>query len=307
MKSIATTLTALSLLAIGSAHGQTPDALYEQGTQQAAEGRLEEAGQAFEQALQADPLDLSSASALEIVNDAASGNIDEATAVHIFKAFVVANQGAWEQSMAEADQAVAAEPEYSKAWSSRGNIHAAQEHYEQAIADYSKAIELNPQDAESYQSRGAMHTLREDYDPAIADYTRAVDLNPKYAMSYFNRGVVYANNKKDYDRALADFDEALKIDPAFEEVLLNRGLIYAYVKQDVASAVEDFDNVLEINPSLVAVHLNKAAAFEQAGRTDEAIESYEAYIEKAPAEEAGVAEQARQRIDQLKGGQGTPE
>lgn len=306
MKSSKIGLCALCLLMIGGVQAENAEALYDQGVEHAAQGRLKEAGDAFTQAVQADPHDFSSATALEIVEDATSGEIQEATAVHLFKAFVVGNEGDWDQAMAEADEAVASDPGYGKAWSSRGNIHALQERHEQAIADYSKAIELDPRDAEAYQSRAAMHTLIGNYDPAIADFTRALERNPKFAMSWFDRGVVYANSKKDYDRALSDFDEALKIDPAFEEVYLNRGLILAYVKHDYARAMADFDKVLEIDPELIAVHLNKANVYEQAGRVDDAIKAYEAYIESAPPEEAATMEEARQRIKELKD-QGTSE
>lgn len=292
-----TLLVSLSMMGVAAA--QSAGDLYDLGSEQAVQGNLKEARAAFEQAVQADPQDWSSATALEIVRDAESGQIPPDLVVHMFKSFMLGNEGSWDEAIAEADAAIALDPEYGGAYNSRGNIHGMRGQTEQAVADYSKAITLNPQDAEAHHSRGAMRVLAEEYDQALADFTRAIELNPQYSMSYFGRGIVYANDKRDYDQALADFARALELDPDFEDVYVNRALIYAHAKRDFARAIDDYRKVLEINPARVEQHLHIANAYEQSGRSKEAIEAYRAFIADAPSEQADVVEQARQRIGEL--------
>ncbi|HUO81707.1 MAG TPA: tetratricopeptide repeat protein [Gammaproteobacteria bacterium] len=299
MKRVTLAALALALTAAAAGADERSAALYDEGVEHAAGGRLAEAGAAFERAVAADPLDLSAAVALEIMRDAESGEIHEETAVGLFRSFTLGNADRADEAVAAADAAVALDPDYAKAYAARGNIHRLLEQREQAIADYGKAIELDPQDAEAYHSRAAMHLETEQYDDALADFTRAVERDPQYSLSWFGLGIVHANHERDYDRALLAFARALEIDPGFEDVYVNRGLIHLHAKKDYAAAIADFRKVLEINPGRVEMHLQVANACERAGRLDDAVAAYRAYIADAPPEQASVVEEARQRIGEI--------
>lgn len=252
------TLSALMTLffMVGVCNGQSADEHYDKGAEYGTQGKLKEAGDEFEKALQVDPLDLSSTTGLQIVKDATSGKIKEETAVHIFNSLALANKGMWNEAIAEADKAVALSSDYTQAYSSRGNIYALQGQYDKAIADYSKAIELDPGDAEAYYNRGVMHAQKRDYDQAIENYNKALEVDPKYFVSYFARGSAHAN-KGDYDQGFSDYDKALEINTKYAEVYLNRGLLYYLVKRDYDKAIADFSKAVEINPKDVDAYYNR--------------------------------------------------
>src|SRR5262249_32613237 len=78
--------------------------------------------------------------------------------------------------------------------------------YDAAIREPREAIRLDPNYARAYTSRGVAYRRKKDYDRAIADFTEAIRLDPNYAHAYNSRGFAY-ESKKEYDRAIADFTE----------------------------------------------------------------------------------------------------
>ena len=75
-------------------------------------------------------------------------------------------------------------------------------------------IRINPDYAKAYDSRGVAYGLKGEYDKAIADYTAAIRINPDFAYAYNNRGLAY-EELGEKAKAATDFAKAkeLGVDP----------------------------------------------------------------------------------------------
>jgi hypothetical protein len=82
----------------------------------------------------------------------------------------------WEEAIAELDQAIELDPEFSLAYVRRGTAYFSLEQYEQAIADYDTAIELDPDSAYAYANRGSAYAAVGKRAQAKADYDKALPL-----------------------------------------------------------------------------------------------------------------------------------
>ena len=104
-------------------------------------------------------------------------------------------------------KAISIDPNYAKAYNSRGDIYEILKRYNEAIADYTKAISIKPYHAQYYYKRGSVYNKIEKYNEAIADYTKAISIYPNDAYAYYNRGNTY-NAMGENEKAQADFKKA---------------------------------------------------------------------------------------------------
>jgi tetratricopeptide (TPR) repeat protein len=76
----------------------------------------------------------------------------------------------------------------------RGHLRFRKGDYDWAIADFTQAIRLDPNYAKAYISRGgAYHNGKRDYDRAIADFETALRLDPNNATARNNLEIARRN------------------------------------------------------------------------------------------------------------------
>jgi tetratricopeptide (TPR) repeat protein len=133
----------------------------------------------------------------------------------------------------------------------RGNLYKANGAYDQAIADYDEAIRLDPRDVKAYNNRGLAWMMKSAFDRALADLDQAIRLNPKYEDAFVNRGGVYYR-KGNYANAVADYAEAVELAPNDTEALYWRGK--AKLKNgDETGGEADIAAARKINPKFAPV------------------------------------------------------
>ena len=120
------------------------------------------------------------------------------------------NLGDWDGAMADYNQAIRLDPNYSAAYDNRGNVKRQQGDLNAAMADINQAIRLNPKNGLAYFNRAGVKEKKGDWDGAIADFNRAISLKPNYSAAYRERGEV-KRKKGDINGADADFNQALKL------------------------------------------------------------------------------------------------
>ena len=99
------------------------------------------------------------------------------------------------------------DPNYAKAYNSRGTAYNFKGEHNRAIEDFSKVIALDPNDAyAAYTNRGLAYYRKGQHDRAIKDYNKAIALAPNFAHVYYNRGLAY-REKGDIGRAISDFQK----------------------------------------------------------------------------------------------------
>ncbi len=119
-------------------------------------------------------------------------------------------KGLYDRAIAEYNQAIKLNPDYTRAFNNRGRAYAKKGLYDRAIADFDAAIKLKPDYTSTFNSRGRAYVKKGLYDRAIADFDAVIKLKPDYAFAFTNRGRAYAK-KGLYDRAEADFNRAREL------------------------------------------------------------------------------------------------
>jgi tetratricopeptide (TPR) repeat protein len=201
---------------------------------------------------------------------------------------------------------------------SLGQVHYAEGRYPQALAAFERALSYPPGDESSLASvtfpLGYIYGHQGDLDQAIAYYTRAIAEDPSLASAYNNRGAAYLERggQNDLQRAVSDFGQAIELDPTFAAPYFNRGLAYfalgeAYDRQSLAdlqrahalqpqacgptnalcwelSLLGRPEDALPYCEDAVAADPtprsrdSRGLAYALLGRTEEAIEDFEAFV-----------------------------
>ncbi|BAU44962.1 tetratricopeptide repeat protein [Leptolyngbya sp. O-77] len=185
---------------------------------------------------------------------------------HYYQGFTFLVDGEYSEAIAQFDQAISIQSNFSAAYTARANAHRAQQAYDAAIADYNRAIELDPKYAIAYNNRGITYGYMRNLEAAEADYTRAVEINPKYASAYNNRGSIYWE-QGNFEAAVENFSHAISIDSNYAVAIANRGAVYRRLEQ-YQKAVYDLSRAIEIDD-------NYAWAFAERGETYRLIEQYD--------------------------------
>src|SRR5437763_1074260 len=151
----------------------------------------------------------------------------EAEALFYFnRGFAYAQQGDYNNAIANWNYAIQLQPENPLFYYNRGLAYRNKGDYTHAITDLDHAIGIQPDNAQAYLDRGNAYSFTGNYSRAIADYDQAIKLQPDNALAYSNRGNVYRNlgNNK---RAFIDYDHAIELQKENPVPYYNRGFAYA--------------------------------------------------------------------------------
>lgn len=112
--------------------------------------------------------------------------------------------------MAEADAALAGDPENVEKIIAAGRIRRNFWHYRQAVELYSQAMELAPEDWRPYRYRGHRHISLREFDAAIADLEKARSLAPLNWDVAYHLGLAYYVSGRFHD-ASAEYRRCLAL------------------------------------------------------------------------------------------------
>ena len=115
-----------------------------------------------------------------------------------------------ELALKYANLASSKDPNYGRAYYTKGFAYYNLGKHELAIENFSKAIEIDPNIAESYNSRGWVYGTLSDYVNAIKDFTKAIELDPKYKLAYNNRAMAYLEINEN-EKACSDFQKVCEL------------------------------------------------------------------------------------------------
>ena len=157
------------------------------------------------------------------------------------------------------NNAIKLQPDYARAYSSRGLSYYYLGQYQQAIKDCNEAIRLKPDLSNAYNNRGMVYGKLGQYQLSIEDFNKAIRLKPDDAVPYYNRGLSYYYIGK-YQLAIEDYNEAIHLKLSYANAYFGRGTSYLNLEQH-QRAIEDFNEVIRLKPDYAAAYNNRGTAY----------------------------------------------
>jgi tetratricopeptide (TPR) repeat protein len=202
----------------------------------------------------------------------------------------------WQEAIEVYQKAIDIDPKVSWSHNSLGNALFKLEKFQAAVKAYQDAIELNLNCSWSHNSLGDTLLRLNQWDEAVEVYQKAIELNPDFPWSYYNLGEVLAQLGK-WDKAIVAYRQALELNPELPELeqKLNQAL-HQQVKSSLQAAltcyrqaitqdpadIESYQKALEIEPNDPELHLGLGNALWKKGETEKAIVCYEQAISIDP-------------------------
>jgi adenylate cyclase len=152
---------------------------------------------------------------------------------------------------------------------------------EKALAFGQKALSIGESDAFTHALIGSVYLRLEKYDLAISELHRAIDLNPNHALSHLRLGTImlFAGHT---DEAIQYLQTGLRYHPYTGSDDYGRLALAYYLKGKYGEAIQTLEQGLGRNPNNAWIHLGFAAAYAQAGRSEEAKRSTEMAMKLHP-------------------------
>ncbi len=188
--------------------------------------------------------------------------------------------GHYEQALRAFDQAMLIDPDYARAYRSKGDVLYALKRYEEALAAYEQAIRLDPNYARMHRNRGDILKHLGHYEEALAAYEQTIRLEPNVARDYNNKGNVLFSLKR-YEEALAAYETATRLDVGFADAYNNKGNTLARLTRYLEALVA-YEQAIRLNPGDATTYNNNGRTLHHLGRYHEALAAFEEAIRLNP-------------------------
>jgi len=211
MKILSTMMLFLFLLGMGTLHAESEEAmeLNREGAKLIEQGKMEEALEAFQKAVELDS------------NDAVA---------RLNLAYTYDRQGRTEEAIVEYQRAIELSPSNLLAYNNLGVLYDKMGQYDEAIGEFQRALEIDPTDAnasKNLENAKQNKTVIEEREGQFAELRREIEAHPDNPMALYKLGRLYAfYDKKDQamewinkalDKGYDDLDY-IKVDPALEKL-----------------------------------------------------------------------------------------
>ncbi|MBL1208682.1 tetratricopeptide repeat protein [Geminocystis sp. GBBB08] len=122
-----------------------------------------------------------------------------------------ASQGDLEGAIADWDQALAIDQNFTQAWHNRGSALAYLKHFEEAVKSFDRAIALDVNYHQSWNDRGnALYSLQR-WREAIISWDRTLGIQPDNYQAWYHRGLALEKLNL-FPDAIASFQKCLSIE-----------------------------------------------------------------------------------------------
>jgi len=232
---------------------------YDVGTDLLWLGRVQEAIEQYERAVQINP---------------------DFAGAHDHLGTALMQAGKTQEAIQHYERAVQIKPDYAGAYFNLGEASAELRRSKDAIRHYEEALRIKPEYAEAHVNLGNELLAQGKLQDAIAHYKEALRIKPEQAEAHLNFGNALLGQGKLQD-AMAHYKEALRIKPDYPQAHDNLGSALAQSGR-LPEAMTHWEEALRLKPDDVEAHYNLGLALEKLGRTPEAIEQYEQVLKLRP-------------------------
>ena len=187
--------------------------------------------------------------------------------------------GLLDDALEDLERAVSLDPDNAEAHTKRGNVHRERGDLDLAVGAYDRALFLERESVEALIERGSVLYELGQREKAILDFkfaegltrqdpiatpTRTITLDPSNIPAYVARGLAHLE-RGDASKAISDFNTALAAEPDNIRALVARG--DAWVKQfKPANALEDYSRAIGIDGWLGEAYRGRGIAHYELGR-----------------------------------------
>jgi len=214
----------------------------------------------------------------------------------------LSDRGRFEEAINHFQNALQLKPDYAEAQYNFGNALQREGRADKAVPHYQAALRMKADFAEAWNNLGHALLQKGRVDEAIPPLQKALQLKPDYAEAHYNLGNAYVQKDK-VEEAIGHYQQALEIKPADPATQNNLAWVLATGPdaslRNGAKAVElaRQANALTGGEDPIILH-TLAAAYAEAGRFSEAVETAQKAIE--PARVAGQQDLAGRLNIELK-------
>jgi tetratricopeptide (TPR) repeat protein len=174
--------------------------------------------------------------------------------------------------------------------------------FEDSVVHFKKCLDLSPEQAWIWAELGNAYRNMANYKDAELCLRRALELNEELVWARYDLGLSLQETKN-YQGAIEEFEKAIKHD--FEYPWPHNGLAEIYLEHFNCpeKAISEYEITIQFEQRpflLLGPILGLARALEAAGRTAEARQRYQEYLDRFPwGEHAQEAQEALERLSNV--------
>jgi tetratricopeptide (TPR) repeat protein len=208
--------------------------------------------------------------------------------VHNNLGILLLQKGSADEAIDHFQKALQARPDYADACNNLGLLLLQKGSADEAIDQFQKALQIRPGYADACNNLGDALLQKGKLDEAITHLQKALQINPGYAKAHNNLGNALLQ-KGNVAEAIVHFQQALQIEPADPAAQNNLAWLLATSPQaslrNGSKAVElaRQANALAGGENPIILH-TLAAAYAEAGRFSEAVETAQRALQLAAAQ-----------------------
>jgi Zn-dependent protease len=180
---------------------------------------------------------------------------------------------------ADAERALALDPNNFIAWALQGELLALDKSYEQALASFNRSITLKPNWAIAFLDRGSLYQQMGDLERGLQDMNHAVGLGNNTPVALVLRSIL-RHQMGDKAGALADAGQVLRFAPKW--MLVFPEIFLLNFKDHLNWAGEYYNRAVEQMPTAYQAYQGRADAYRINNRPGWAIADYDRAIQLAP-------------------------
>ena len=267
-----------------AAFAEDADALYKQGLFYKAEGKTDQALEALEHAVAANPKHYMAWASLGNLYKTAKKDVPRAV-------------GAYEH-------AVEGIKKDKVLWANLGMAYYRNKQDDQALKALITASTLDPNDGDIRGNLGTVRRQKGDITGAITDLEAAVKLKPDDPQFANNLGVAYRVAKRDAD-AIKVFQKAIALAP--NEANFHFNLAVAYRRQTeknpemIPQAIGEYEKATSLDPGNSEGWFDLGFMYKQDHQNDKAIDAFHKYLELNKGKDASGQKRIEDEIGAMGG------
>jgi tetratricopeptide (TPR) repeat protein len=216
---------------------------------------------------------------LEVLNKKIKSNPNNAS-LYYQKADYLLNNGALPDALMNLIVSLDLDSTNLNTWSKLSDVYMLMDNYIEAENAMIQALKLNPDDESILLKLAKYYVIFFNYEDAKTYLDRALFINNLNAQVYELYGTYYLE-QGDTAKAIGSFNRAIEIDDNLFDAYLYLALLYDLRNNPVS--IDYYKNAIRIRPN--NLHAQYKLAFhlqEKSGKIDEAMEIYNAILEKDP-------------------------